>query len=85
MLIAKRQRRDLLRNVPRVSPCTRELEPIKLLSVCAFAQALLYSRREYPRDHIASTPAVLHTRRHNTIIKHKTGICELADLVRWIK
>ena len=62
-----------------------ELEPRKLLSVGALAQALLYSRREHPRGLIASTPAVLHTKRHNTIITHKTGICELADLVRWIK
>ena len=85
MLIAKWQIRDLLRNVPRVSPCTRELEPIKLLSVCALAQSLLYSRREHPRDLTASTPAVLHTKRHNTIITHKTGMCEVADLVRWIK
>ena len=61
-----------------------ELEPRKLLSVGALAQALLYSRREHPRGLIASTPAVLHTKRRNTIITHKTGICELADLVRWI-
>ena len=61
-----------------------ELEPRKLLSVGALAQALLYSRREHPRGLIASTPAVLHTKRHNTIVTHTTGICELADWVRWI-
>ena len=60
-----------------------ELEPKNLLSVGALAQALLYSRREHPRGLIASTPAVLHTKRHNTIITHKTCICEIADWVRW--
>ena len=61
-----------------------ELEPGKLLSVGALAQTLLHSRREHPHGLIASTPAVLHTKRRNTIITHKTGLCELADLVRWI-
>ena len=59
-----------------------ELAPRTLLSEGALAQTLLHSRREHPRGLIASTPAVLHTKRRNTIITHKTGICELADLVR---
>ena len=61
-----------------------EIVPIKLMSVGALAQALLYSRREHPRGLIASTPAVLHPKRHNTIITHKIGIRDLAELVRWI-